>query len=171
MAEEFYVKELPNGLTLLGQRMEGVASASMGMLLPGGAARDPEGLEGAAAVSAEWLLRGAGERDTRQLHDALDALGCQHDESASGEHVLLSASQLGRNLAAVLDLYADIVRRPRLEDRTFDPCRALVAQDLASLEDEPARKCNLLLREKFYPHPLGRCVYGTAETLAALTPE
>jgi predicted Zn-dependent peptidase len=71
----------------------------------------------------------------------------------------------------VLGIFADILRRPRMEGETFAPSRALIEQDLESLEDEPARKCNLLLRERFYPHPLGQCLYGTAESLAALTPD
>ncbi len=170
MAEQFFTKELSNGLMLLGQRMEQVASAAMTFVVPAGAACDPDAGAGAGAVAAEWFLRGAGDRDSRQLNDALDSLGCQHDEMVLSEQLQFSSTQLGRNLPRVLDIYADILLRPRLEDATFDPCRQLVLQDLTSLEDEPARKCVMLLREKFYPFPLGRCVYGTAESLGSLTP-
>jgi len=170
VSEKLFTKTLSNGLTLLGQQMPQVASAALALSIPSGAAHDPPQLAGAAAVAAEWRLRGAGDRDTRQLHDALDALGCQHGESVLGEHVQFTAAQLGRNLADVMDILGDIARRPRLADETFAPCRALVQQDLASLEDEPARKCNLLLRERFYPYPLGRCIYGSAESLAQMDP-
>jgi predicted Zn-dependent peptidase len=169
--ELFYTRELPNGLTLLGQRMETVSSAAMTLVVPAGAAHDSPGDEGAAAVASEWLFRGAGDRDTRALNDALDSLGCQHSEAVQSEHIHLSAVQLGRNLPAVLSIYADILRRARLENATFDPCRALTLQDLASLEDEPAHKCSLMLRERFYPRPLGQCVYGRAESLQALAAE
>lgn len=170
MADSFYIHELPNGMTLVGQRMQTVSSSALSLLVPCGASRDPAGLEGAAAVGGEWCFRGAGARDSRQLNDALDALGCQHSQAVLGEHLQFTAAQLGRNLPAVLEIFADILRRPRLEDETFEPCRQLVMQDLAGLEDEPARKCNLLLRERFYPHPLGRCTYGTEESLRAMTP-
>lgn len=166
-----FIHELSNGLTLLGEPMENVASAAMTMLIPGGSAHDPAPLAGSASVACEWIFRGAGGRDSRQLNDALDALGCQHSENVLSEHMQFSTAQLGRNLPAVLEIYADILRRPQLQDATFDPCRALTLQDLASLEDEPSRKCVVLLREKFYPWPLGRNVYGREETLAALTPE
>ena len=39
VAEQFYTKQLSNGLTLLGQRMEGVSSLSMSLLVTAGAAR------------------------------------------------------------------------------------------------------------------------------------
>ena len=62
-------------------------------------------------------------------------------------------------------------RRPALSQEAFDPSCDLIAQDLEALEDEPARKAMMQLREKFYPDPLGRGLYGTAESLAALTAE
>jgi len=170
-SDQFTIRQLPNGMTLLGQHMEQVSSAAMGLVVPAGSSFDPPGCEGAGAVAAEWFLRGAGDRDTRALNDALDSLGCHHAESVLSRHTMFSAGLLGRNLPDVLAIYSDIILRPRLEDAAFEPSRALVQQDLASLEDEPARKCNLLVRERFYPHPLGRCVYGTAESLAALTPQ
>jgi len=168
LSEQFYTKQLPNGLTLLGQRMEQVSSASMALLVPAGSAYDPPGTEGAAAVAAEWCVRGAGPYDTRQLNDALDALGCQHDENAQSEHISFSTAQLGRNLEKVLEILSEVIRHPHLDERGFLPARGLILQDLASLEDEPARKCNVLLRERFYPMPLGRCVYGKVESLASM---
>ncbi len=171
MTEQFFTKEFPNALTLVAQRMDNVSSAAMMFRLPAGAATDPSGSAGAAAVAVEWCLRGAGDRDSRALNDALDSLGCQHHEAVGGRHMGLSATVLGRNLTEVLAIYADIILRPTLGEETFEPCRDLVRQDLASLEDQPARKCNVLLQEKFYPSPLGRCPYGTPESLEALTPE
>ncbi|MBL7141214.1 MAG: insulinase family protein [Planctomycetes bacterium] len=170
MSERFYDKQLPNGLLLLGQKMEQVSSAAMTIIVPAGAAHDPAGLSGAASIVNEWAMRGAGERNTRQLNDALDSLGCQHHEAVRSDHVVFSTAQLSRNLDDVLGIYADILLSPRLEDATFEPSRALIAQDLESLEDEPAHKCSLMLRERFYPRPLGANVYGTVESLAAATP-
>ena len=158
-------------MTLLGQPMEQVSSAAMCLAVPAGSATDPPEIAGAASVICEWLFRGAGDRDTRQLNDALDSLGCQHGEDVQSRHVVFSAAQLGRNLPDVLEIYADVVRRGRLEDDAFEPGRTLVLQDIVALEDEPARKCNLLLRERFYPAPLGRCLYGTPQTLEAMTPK
>jgi predicted Zn-dependent peptidase len=168
MHEEFFTHEMPNGLTLLGERMEQVSSVSMTLVAPIGAAFDPPGAEGAAAVASEWLFRGAGDRNTRGLNEALDVLGCQHGQAVQSAHVQFDAAQLGRNFHDVLALYADILRRPRLEDSTFEPSRDLAMQDLASLDDEPARMCTTMLRERFYPAPLGQCVFGRKETLASL---
>ncbi|MCK5113728.1 MAG: insulinase family protein [Phycisphaerae bacterium] len=169
MSNEFCIKEFPNGLTLLGEPMPNVSSVGFNVVIPGGSSRDGDDLRGAASVGAEWLLRGAGSRDSRALNEALDSLGVQHGEHAQAENFGFSATQLSRNLIPSLEIFADIILRPTLQGETFDPCRALIAQDLHGLDDEPARKCNSLLREKFFPAPLGYIPYGTPESLAAMT--
>jgi len=166
--EQFFTHEFDNGLTLVAQRMPQVSSSALTCAVPAGASHDPSGAAGAASVGRSWLFRGAGDRDTRALHDALDALGCQHHESVRSSHLLLSASMLGMNLSEALGLYADILRRPRLPEEGFEPCRDLAAQALEALEDEPMQLCNLLIREKFYPPPLGRNPLGRAEALATI---
>ena len=171
MAEQFFVHEFDNGLTLLGQRMEQVSSAALTLALAGGASRDPSSAAGAAAVGAYWMLRGAGERDTRELNEALDSLGCRHHEDTQSEHLVLSAGMLGRNLPPVLPVVADVIRRPHLSDESFGPCRDLIVQELDGLEDEPMRKCHLMIRDRFYPCPLGRSPLGTRESLQATTAE
>ena len=171
MAEEFFVHEFDNGLTLVAQRMSQMSSVAVTIALPAGAAYDSPDSAGSAAVARNWLFRGAGERDTRALNDALDALGCQHSESVRSRRMVLDAALLGKNLPELLAIYADILRRPALPDEGFEPCRDLTQQALEGLADEPMRLCNLLIREKFFPSPLGRSPYGSVETLAGLTAE
>ncbi|MDP6542779.1 MAG: pitrilysin family protein [Phycisphaerae bacterium] len=171
MSQVFHTEEFANGLTLVAEPIADVSSSAITISLPAGVRFDPEGRVGSAAVLAEWCFRGAGSRDTRGLNDALDALGCQHHESVLSRHMVFSATQLGRNLPAVFDIFADVLRRPSLDDESFAPSRELIRQDLDALEDEPARKAMMQLREKFYPEPLGRGIYGSDESLAALSPQ
>ena len=169
MSDNFHIEVLPNGLTLLGRVMDDVSSVAMAMLVRCGSADDPPAIAGAGAVAAEWLQRGAGQRDSRALNDALDSLGVQHSTNAQSEHMQITAAMLGRNLPAAIEIYADILTKPRLEDNTFGPCRELIQQDLIALEDEPARKAGMALRERFFPQPWGRCPYGSGQTLEAMT--
>ncbi len=169
MSERFYTHHFPNGLALLAQPLAHVVSTAGSLLLPAGASRDGGALAGAGTVLAEWIFRGAGDRDSRAFNDALDALGCHHSEDVSSTFLQLSFSQTHQNLLPVLRLYADAARRHRLAAETFEPCRDLAVQDLAGLEDQPTRKCNLRLRERFFPVPLGASPLGTAEALAEMT--
>jgi len=171
VAEEFFTHTLDNGLTLLAERLDHVVSAAINLATPAGAGRDGADKAGVAGVISEWLFRGAGGRDSRQLNDALDSLGCHHDESVHSMYMQLASTQIHQSLSAALALYADIAQRANLADETFAPCVALARQELAGLADQPSRKCLLKLRERFYPSPMGANPLGAAESLAALTAE
>ncbi|QEH32673.1 Peptidase M16 inactive domain protein [Aquisphaera giovannonii] len=163
----------PNGLVLVAESMPGVQSAAFTLLIPAGAAYEAaEGLGlggGAATMTAEWIVRGAGDRDSRELLSALDNLGVNHGESAQTLHTSLSAATLARNLIPALEIFADVVLRPRLEEEEVEPIRALCVQNLRSLEDDPGTKVIYELRRRHFPDPWGRPSPGTVEGVSGLS--
>jgi predicted Zn-dependent peptidase len=161
----------PNGLVLVAETMPGVQSAAFTLLLPAGAAYEPEQAGGAATMLSEWVTRGAGDRDSHDLLSTLDNLGVSHGESAQTLHTSISAATLGRNLIPALRVFADVVRRPHLDDQEIEPIRALALQNLRSLEDDPGTKVIYELRRRHFPDPWGRPAPGTPETVAALAPD
>src|ERR1700722_1348859 len=165
----------PNGLVLVAEKMPGVQSAAFTLLLPAGSAY--EGADslnlsgGAATMAAEWISRGAGPRDSRELLTALDNLGVSHAESAQTLHPSLAVATLGRNLEPALEIIADMVLRPHLDDDEVEPIRALCLQNLRSLEDDPATKVIYELRRRHFPDPWGRPSPGSVEGVSALSPD
>ena len=161
----------PNGLVLVAETMPGVQSAAFSLLMPAGAAYEPDRGGGAASMLSEWITRGAGERDSRELLSALDNLGVSHGESAQTLHTSVSAATLGRNLIPALEIFADVVLQPHLDDEEIEPIRALALQNLRSLEDDPGTKVIYELRRRHFPDPWGRPSPGTPEAVAALSPD
>ena len=92
-------------------------------------------------------------------------------ESAQTLHTSLAAATLGRNLEPALEIFADMVLRPHLDDDEVEPIRALCLQNLRSLEDDPGTKVIYELRRRHFPDPWGRPSPGTPEGVAALTPD
>ncbi len=160
-----------NGLVLVAETVPGLQSAAFTLLLPAGAAYEPEQAGGAATMLSEWVTRGAGDRDSHDLLATLDNLGVSHGESAQTLHTSISAATLGRNLIPALRVFADVVRRPHLDDEEIEPIRALTLQNLRSLEDDPGTKVIYELRRRHFPDPWGRPAPGTPETVAALAPD
>jgi predicted Zn-dependent peptidase len=160
---------------LLAEAMPGVQSAAFTMLLPAGVAYEgADGLDlggGAATMAAEWIGRGAGPRDSRELLTALDNLGVSHAESAQTLHTSIAAATLGRNLRPALEIFADMVLRPHLDDEEVEPIRALCLQNLRSLEDDPGTKAIYELRRRHFPDPWGRPSPGSVEGVAGLSPD
>ncbi len=160
-----------NGLVLVAEAMPGVQSAAFSFLLPAGAAYEPADKGGTASMLAEWITRGAGDRDSRALLTALDNLGINHGESAQTLHSSVSAATLGRNLIPGLEIFADVLRRPHLDDEEIEPIQALTLQSLQSLEDDPGSKVIYELRKRHFPDPWGRPAPGTPEGVESATPD
>ncbi|MFH1719627.1 MAG: pitrilysin family protein [Planctomycetota bacterium] len=171
MAEKLDKHVLRNGMVLLGEPMEAVESVAFDFMLPAGAAHIPDGCCGAGSVIADWIFRGAGDKDSRQLSDALDGLGLVRGRSIGSSHMTIGGALEAGNLAQALDLHADIVLGPRLEDDQYEPARQLAIDEVLSLDDDPRHKVMLKLREQFYPSPLGRSAVGEIADLKALTAE
>lgn len=169
MAERYYQHVFENGLALLGEKMPGMQSVAMTMLVPAGAAFDPRDGSGTATVLSDLVLRGAGDRDSRQLTDYLDKLGLQRSSSVGVYHVRFACAALAARVMEALPAYADIVRRPQMPDSGFEAARDLALQSLASLEDDPRQKLLIKLREWHFPWPYGRSTMGKEEQLKKLT--
>ena len=67
LGERYFQHTVDNGLTLLAEKMPGMQSAAMTLLLPAGSSTDPVDRLGSATVLSDLVLRGAGSRDSRQL--------------------------------------------------------------------------------------------------------
>jgi len=169
MAENFDKYVLKNGMVLLGEPMEAVESVAFDFMLPAGEACLPDGCCGAGNVIADWIFRGAGDKDSRQLSDAIDGLGLVRGRSVGSSHIAIGAVLEAGNLAEALDLHADIILKPSLEDDQFELARQLAIDEVLSLDDDPRHKVMLKLREQFYPSPLGRSTVGDIAELKALT--
>jgi predicted Zn-dependent peptidase len=171
MGQNIDKHKLANGMMLLGERMEAVESVAFGFTLPAGASLMPEGCCGASNVITDWIFRGAGDRDNRQLGDALDGLGLQRSGGSNTAHIAIGAAMESSNLAKALDLFGDIILKPKLQDEQFTPARQLVIDGVKGLDDDPRQKVMLKLRELFYPPPLGRSTVGEIDQLEKLTPD
>ena len=160
---------LNNGMVILGEPMEAVASAAFNFMLPAGAARLPSGCCGASAVIEGWIFRGTRRKTSRELTDKLDGMGLHRNSSVGSAYLTLGGALEGSNLSEALDVYTEIILDPALKQDQFELSRQLALQDLLSLDDDPRGKVMLKLRQQFYPDPLGRPSVGTAEELKALT--
>lgn len=163
------VERLNNGLTLLVERIEGVASVGMTMLLPAGVSNEPADHQGVAAVLGEMIFRGAGELDARAHCDAMDQLGIQRGCEPSTQHLALTASFLGERFDQAMPLLMDMVRRPRLAEESFHPSRELAMQAIDALEDQPQQKALLRLRQCYLAEPFGRSPMGRRDHLETLS--
>src|SRR2546429_2389658 len=75
LPERYFQHTFPNGLTLLGEKMPGMQSVAMTLLLPAGSSTDPVDRLRSATVLSDLVLRRAGARGNPQMTHHLDTPG------------------------------------------------------------------------------------------------
>lgn len=143
-------------------------SAAFTFLVPAGCCFDAAGQAGLASLTCEMMLRGCGGRDSRQFVSDLELLGVERGESVGVSRATFSGATVFDNLLPALEIYADLLRRPRLPEDQLDAARQVCLQELRAIEDEPSHKLMIELRRRHYPDPWGRPSQGEREALETI---
>ncbi|HMO18565.1 MAG TPA: pitrilysin family protein [Oligoflexia bacterium] len=167
--QEFFIEELSNGLTLIGEPIEGVSSAAFSFFIPVGAVRDPDSQAGMSNLMVEMLQKGCGGKSAKEYSDACEQIGLQRGAGSGMEACSFSGTLLSENLISALKLTSDMLLRPDFPEHELEPVQSLALQDLMAIEDEPASKVMEILSANFYPAPFSRSSLGTAQGISSVT--
>ncbi|MDJ0700321.1 MAG: pitrilysin family protein [Woeseiaceae bacterium] len=167
---EYKRVELDNGTVLLLIEKRDVPLVGVQALLRGGAVADPDGRNGTASLLASLIQKGAGERDAMQFVEAIASVGGELSARAGLEAITVSAEFMARDADLMIELLADMLMRPTLDEQEFDKLRERnINSILAAKDGNP----NVLLAAYgsaflFSGHPYGNPVSGSESTLAAI---
>jgi predicted Zn-dependent peptidase len=163
---------LSSGLTVLSERMPERRSISIGTFVRTGARDEPAEDLGISHFLEHMMFKGTEGRDARAIARSLESLGGHLDAFTGREHVCYYARVLGEHLPHAIDVMADIVCRSRLAPEDVEREKSVVREEIFAYDDNPEEKVLDQLAEQLWgDHGLGRPILGTAETVAALTPD
>lgn len=166
---ESFKTEFKNGLTLIGEPMEGVSSVAFTFLIPYGAAFDSDDKLGLCNTFTELLPKGAGGLDSKDFSDACERIGFHKSISCGSEASSISGQLLGENLYPALKLCRDLILDAAMPEEELPAIKSLILQDIKAIEDEPASKIMDVMTEHYYPYPFSRPSLGTEESVSNLT--
>lgn len=169
MSEPLLQHTFANGLVLVAQPMTAVESAAICIMVPAGATGDPAGQLGSANLLGDLVFRGAGKRSARQLMDYMDWLGLNQSCRTEANYTTFGGVVLSEYLPQALEIYADVLQRPRLLKGGFEPAREQALAYFQGLDDDPAQKLVLKLRQKHLPSPYERDPVGDVPSLEAMS--
>lgn len=145
---------------------------ALSILFRGGASMDPEGKRGAVTLMTSTLEEGAGDRDAIAFAQEAEALGAVFGFDAGDDTVSVSARMLTENRDAAADLLHDALTVPRFAPADVDRVRGQMLAIIRSEATDPQSiAAKTLAHEIWGEHPYGSSVNGTAESVAALTPD
>ena len=165
--------EFENGVVVILLEKEDVPLIGVEAIIKGGAISDPVGLDGMANLLAGILTKGAGERSAAEFADAIDSAGGQLSAVADSESINISAEFMARDADLMIELLADMLRRPTLDAEEIRKLRDRSIDEIRADKDGNASALRATYGSAFLfgEHPYARPLGGSEESLANVTVE
>jgi zinc protease len=162
---------LSNGLTLiLEDRTGGVPIVAANLVFRTGSDANPLDRPGVASFVAAMLSEGTATRTALQIADELAELGASLTTSSSMDATTVSVRSLSKNVAATLDLMADVALRPSFPAEEIERQRASRLAQIVQQRDNPAQLAAQMASAALYGsrHPYGFAEIGTEASVKAI---
>ncbi|MDH5715732.1 MAG: insulinase family protein [Candidatus Aminicenantes bacterium] len=158
---------LPNGITVVTERMPQVKSVSIGVWLKEGSRDEPQAQNGIHHFLEHMMFKGTTSRSAKRIAREIDSLGGGLDAFTEKENLGFFAKVLDEHLPRVTELLADIVLNPLLRKEDIEREQGVILEEIRMFQDNPESLIHDLFINAFWEnHPLGRPILGTIDTVA-----
>ena len=166
----FERQELANGLGLITVDLPGRALLTASLVLPSGAADEPEELGGVTSLMARALTEGTARHDAIELTEASERLGASLHAEAGWDGLSISVEVPAERLSAALALAAEVAIEPSFPAADVERQRDERLNDLLQAKADPRRRADDGFVETIYASgsTYGRPSAGTEETVPKL---
>jgi predicted Zn-dependent peptidase len=160
---------LPGGVRVLTEAMPGLRSATIGAWLGVGSRDEVSDHFGSTHFLEHLLFKGTTRRSAMDIATAFDTVGGEANAVTGKEYTCYYARVLDEDTRLAVDVLLDMVTCARLDAEDVESERGVILEELAMNDDDPAD----VVHERFAelvlgPHPLGRPIGGTPQTIGAV---
>ena len=160
---------LANGLTVAIDPMPGAQSAAIGLHAFVGSRSEPEGKGGLAHLVEHMVFKGARGRDARAIAEAIEDVGGSLNAWTSRDQTLFHGRTLAADIGLALELIADLVRAPKLDQAELEREKLVILSELGECLDAPDDLIHdRLFEAAFGEQPLSRPVLGNEQSIQGL---
>jgi predicted Zn-dependent peptidase len=165
------IHRLANGVTLVCDPAPGYHTLALSVVAGRGARWEDEARCGWSHLLEHMVFKGAGARSAREIVEAVEADGGQINAATGHERTSFQVRALAGGLPLALEVTADLVLRPTLDEDDLAREKNVVAQEIAEAADTPDDQVfELAQAAAFAGQPLGRPILGAPHTLAPADP-
>jgi len=160
---------LPNGLTILTERMEHLRSVAMGVWIKSGSRCEPAETNGISHFVEHMLFKGTRSRTAQLIAREMDSIGGNLDAFTGKETICFNVKSLSDHVPIALDVLSDLVLNPVFAAPDIERERGVILEEIKIDEDNPDVLVHELFTQSFWKdHPLGWPILGTTKTVAGL---
>ncbi len=145
-------------------------SASIGLYAAVGSRSEAAGRGGLAHLVEHMVFKGARGRDARAIAEAIEDVGGSLNAWTSRDQTTFHARTLGPDVPLALELIADLVRAPALDEAEIEREKQVILSELGECLDAPDDLIHdHLFEAAFGQQAIARPVLGTAKSIVAHT--
>ncbi len=161
---------LANGVTVAIDPMPGAQSAAIGLYAGVGSRSEADGKGGLAHLVEHMVFKGARGRDARAIAETIEDVGGSLNAWTARDQTVFHARTLAPDVGLALELIADLVRAPKLDETELEREKLVILSELGECLDAPDDLIHdHLFEAAFGGQPLARPVLGREKSIMGLT--
>ena len=164
--------KLPNGLTIIGERLPHFRSVSVGVWISAGSQYETREENGLSHFLEHMLFKGTEKRTARDIAEVMDAVGGQLNAFTAKECTCFYAKVIDEHTELALDVLSDMVLHSTFDETELSKEKGVVLEEIAMSEDEPEDVCGeLIMSAQYGDQPLAWPILGPAENVRSFARE
>ena len=144
---------LPNGLTILTERMENVRSVAMGVWVRAGSRHEIAELNGISHFVEHMVFKGTETRTAQRIAREVDAIGGNLDAFTGKETICFNIKVLDEHVPVALDVLSDLVLHPIFAEGDIQRERGVIFEEIKMDEDNPDFLVHEIFTQNFWKGP------------------
>jgi predicted Zn-dependent peptidase len=168
---EFCEHKLPNGLEVIAECNGQAHSSAVAFFVRTGSRDETDELAGVSHFLEHMTFKGTPTRSADDVNREFDEMGAHYNAYTNEENTVYYAAVLPEFQERSVELLADILR-PSLREEDFRTEKQVILEEIQMYEDQPPFGADEKCKAAHYgPHPLGRSVLGTMQSVTGLEVE
>jgi len=160
---------LNSGMVLLTSEQPALPMVSIELLIDAGSRHEPANQAGLANLTSKLLTYGTQKRSAVQISETLDFMGASLAAGCGEDVATVSMTILKKDLAAGLDLLAEILTQTNFPQAEIDRQKQAVIASIRAREEDPGAVAATAFAAALFPKsPYGRPVEGTEASVKGL---
>ncbi|MGA8400196.1 MAG: pitrilysin family protein [Stellaceae bacterium] len=161
---------LSNGLRIVTDKIDTVATVSLGLWVDVGTRHEPAAINGVAHFLEHMAFKGTKRRTALAIAEEIEAVGGHLNAYTSRECTAYYAKVLKEDVGLALDILADILQHSTFEPNELERERTVILQEIGQAHDTPDDIIFDYFQERAYPdQAMGRPVLGSPEIIKGLS--
>lgn len=163
---------LDNGMVVLLDPIEGVASVSAGLWIRAGSRNELSGQMGYAHFIEHMLFKGTSDYSARDIARMIDRVGGQHNAATNREYTCYYINVISDYLELSINLLSDMYYRSLFDPDEISKEKNVILEEIRMYEDTPDELIHDVFMEcMLSEHPLGHPILGTVESIDGIDRE